>query len=249
MVSSEYYFENYGFCPICETKVKFIAKNEWLRDHYLCTSCGSIPRERALMEVIKTQYPNWASAVIHESSPGNRGASVRLRDECENYLPSQYFLDSRAGQILNGVRCENLEALTFEDNSIDLHITQDVMEHVFNPSKAFSEIARTLKTGGMHIFTVPLVNKWEPSMRRTKKDLEGNIIYLKEPEYHGNPIGDGRSLVTFDWGFDICEYIYQWSKLFTQIIYIDDIGKGIRAEYIEVLLSYKVLGKQLLEEN
>ena len=30
-----------------------------------------------------------------------------------------------------------------------------VMEHVFNPEKAFSEIARVLKPKGMYIFTVP----------------------------------------------------------------------------------------------
>ena len=84
-------FGNYGYCPICETEVKFLAKQEWLRDHYLCMNCGSIPRERALMEVIKNHYPNWKEAIIHESSPGNRGASIRLRDECKKYIPSQYF--------------------------------------------------------------------------------------------------------------------------------------------------------------
>ena len=69
------------------------------------------------------------------------------------------------------------------------------MEHVFNPSKAFSEIARTLAPGGMHIFTVPLVNKWNPSRRRAKIDNEGNIIHLTEPSYHGNPVGDGTAIL------------------------------------------------------
>ena len=31
----------------------------------------------------------------------------------------------------DGVRCENLEALTFADSSIDLHVSQDVFEHLF----------------------------------------------------------------------------------------------------------------------
>jgi hypothetical protein len=71
-----------------------------------------------------------------------------------------------------------------------------------------------------------------------------NVVHLAEPSYHGNPIGDGRSLVTIDWGYDICEHIFQSSGLFTQIIHIDDIGKGIRAEYIEVLVTRKPLEKQ-----
>lgn len=240
--------ENTGNCPICEMKVKFLAKQEWLRDNYFCTNCRSIPRERALMEVIKKNYPDWKDAVIHETSPVNRGASVRLHNECKKYIPSQYFDDRPLGTIKNGMQCENLESLTFEDNSIDLHVSQDVIEHVFDPLKAFSEIARTLTPGGMHIFTVPLVNKWNPTKRRAKLDSRSKIVHLTEPSYHGNPIGDGRSLVTMDWGYDICEHIFQSSGLFTQIIYIDDIQRGIRAEYIEVLVTHKPLEKQSINE-
>ncbi len=231
--------KNKGVCPICEIEVNFIAKQSWLRDFYICTNCGSIPRERALMETIKTNYPNWKQAVIHETSPGNRGTSVRLQNECKEYIPSQYFKDRPLGTVKKGIRCENLESLTFEDNSIDLHISQDVMEHVFDPAKAFSEIARTLKPGGMHIFTVPLVNKANPSVRRAKIDNENNIVHFEKPSYHGSPIGDGKSLVTIDWGYDICDHIFQSSGLFTRIIYIDNIEKGIRAEYIEVLITQK----------
>jgi hypothetical protein len=55
-----------GFCPICENEVIFTANNEWLRDHYLCSSCGSIPMERSIMQVIQQKYPNWRELCIHE---------------------------------------------------------------------------------------------------------------------------------------------------------------------------------------
>lgn len=228
-------FENSGYCPICESDTKFTARNTWLRDFYLCSKCGSIPRERALMGVINRFVPNWKSLVIHESSPGKRGTSIRLRDGCEKYIASQYYNDIPSGKIVDGVRSENLESLTFEDNSIDIHITQDVFEHVFEPQKAFSEIARTLAPGGAHVFTVPLVNKNNPSKRRAVIDSQGNVNHLEEASFHGNSIGDGKSLVTIDWGYDICWHIHKTCGLFTQIIYIDDLSKGIRAEYIEVL--------------
>ena len=54
--------------------------------------------------------------------------------------------------ISPGNRCENLEELTFDDNTFDLVITQDVLEHVLNPGKAFKEICRVLKPGGAHKF-------------------------------------------------------------------------------------------------
>ena len=50
---------------------------------------------------------------------------------------------------------------------------------------------------------------------------------------------DGRSLVTVDWGFDICRHIFEACGLFTQLIQIDDPGRGIRAEYIDVLVTFK----------
>jgi SAM-dependent methyltransferase len=104
--------------------------------------------------------------------------------------------------------------------------------HVFHPAKVFAEIARTLKPGGAHIFTVPIVNKHRPSSLRDRQASDDKIEHLEPPVYHGNPISDSGSLVTVDWGFDICERIHAASGLFTQIIQIDDLSKGIRAEYV-----------------
>jgi SAM-dependent methyltransferase len=199
------------------------------------------------MLTIEQYLPNWRSLTIHESSPGDRGASRRLSEECSHYIPSQYFSDHEPGSIVGEFRCENLEALTFADESIDLHVTQDVLEHVYHPSNVFKEIARTLKPGGMHICTVPLVNKGKPSKLRAQ--IENNeIVYLEPEQYHGNPVGDGRSLVTVDWGFDICRHIFKSSDLFTYLIHIDDLSKGIRAEYIEVMVSVKPHGLGLENE-
>lgn len=111
------------------------------------------------MLTIDTYFPDWRSLIIHESSLGGRGASCRLARECSRYVPSQFFPDRELGSMVGNSRCEDLEALTFDDDSIDLHVTQDVLEHVFDPSRMFSEIARTLEPGGAHVFTVPLVNK------------------------------------------------------------------------------------------
>jgi SAM-dependent methyltransferase len=237
--------KNSGYCPACAQEVTFVARNNWLRDYYRCSNCYSIPRERALMLTIEEFFPNWRKLIIHESSPRFRGVSKRLLQECSNYIPSQYFNDQKPGSVVEGFRTENLEALTFDDNSIDLHITQDVLEHVFHPSKAFKEIARTLKPGGAHIFTVPIVNRYNQSKLRARLDEKGQIVHIESPVYHGNPISDEGSLVTTDWGFDICQHIFESCGLFTEIIYIDDLSKGIRAELIEVLVTVKPAQKEI----
>ena len=45
------------------------------------------------------------------------------------------------------------------------------------------------------------------------------------------------SLVTWHWGEDIVAYIKNASGLETEIIALEDIKMGIRAEYIEVLVT------------
>ena len=64
---------------------------------------------------------------------------------------------------------------------------------------------------------------------------------MLEPEYHGNLVSDQGALVTRRWGYDICEYIFRSSGLFTQIIHLDALEWGIRAEFIEVLVTMKPL--------
>lgn len=231
---------NNGYCLTCDSETTFSSDNEWLRDYYICKKCGSIPRERALMFCIERYYPHWKNLSIHESSPTSRGASIKLKKYCKNYLPTHYFSDFPLGKIRrSGIRNENVESLTFPDKYFDLVITQDVMEHVFDLAKAFAEIARVLKPGAAHIFSVPLINKEKPSEVWAQRGETGEIAYLREPEYHGNPISDKGSLVTMHWGYDIYDFIYRYSGLVTTMNYLDDLSLGIRAEYIEILVSRK----------
>jgi SAM-dependent methyltransferase len=141
--------------------------------------------------------------------------------------------------LRNGFRNEDLEAQTFEDESFDLVVTQDVFEHVFHPDKAIKEIARTLSTGGAHICTVPIVKKSMPSSRRASL-VDGQVIHHVPPEFHGNPVDDAGALVTIDWGYDIAGYLSNASGLVSTLHHIDDLSRGIRAEFIEVMVNAKL---------
>ncbi len=240
ILPNKFYFATKGYCPCCTKRVNFVSRNSWLRDFFRCENCYSIPRERALMDVIEREYPNWRTLRIHESSPGNRGASIKLKRECKHYLSSQYYPLEPFGATIADDLNQDLENQTFSNETFDLVITQDVMEHIYNPGKAFSEIARTLKPGGAHIFTVPLINKHKPTEVWAILE-EGKTVFLKVPEYHYNPVDPLGSPVTMHWGFDIIHFIKEKSGLDTKIEHIDDLSQGIRAEYIEVLVTKKNL--------
>jgi len=107
-----------------------------------------------------------------------------------------------------------------------------------DPGKAFSEIARVLKVGGVHIFTMP----WYPQLQVTRQRAimnNGAVQYLEEPVYHGNPVDEKGSLVTFDWGMDFCDYIYQTSRMTTQIYLHRDRSLGLDGEFLQVFCSVK----------
>lgn len=228
---------NYGLCPICQSKTIFVAVDKWLRDNYCCVKCLSIPRQRAIVKIVSELFENKTDVVVHESSPSGPASSF-FKKSFDHYSSSQYLTDVKCGKEYDDVRCENLESLTFENESFDLFITQDVMEHVFKPDKAFNEVARVLKPNGMYIFTVPYSHKRKQTDYRAT--ITGKAInYIKEPQYHKNPVDENGSLVTIDYGRDLPELIHKWSGLFTTIYKTIDKYNGLDGEYIEVFVCIK----------
>lgn len=229
---------NKGYCPICESNTRFIERGPWLRDEYICKRCRSIPRLRALIIVLNQTVPKWHDLVIHESSPGG-ASSDYIRKKCKQYSASQFYPDKPLGIKVGNVTCQDLSKLTFESNYFDVLITQDVFEHVINPEPAFSEIARVLKPGGAHIFTMP----WYPELKSTRFraiEKDGTVIHLEEPMYHDNPVNAEGSLVTRDWGLDFTDIIFKSSGLYTTIHLIRDRTLGIDGKFLEVFVSRKV---------
>lgn len=227
---------NSGYCSVCRRKTLFLKTGDWLRDEYLCLFCHSIPRQRALMGVLERECPQWRSLRIHESSPSGPASSM-LRKQCPGYLESQYFPDMPSGSCRDGIRCENLENMSFSDGEFDLVITQDVFEHVMRPELAFSEICRTLKPGGAHIFTVPLY-RGNRSVTRAAATPEG-VQYIREPVFHSNPVDRSGSLVITDWGDDIMEFINSVCGMETGIYSCKDDHLGIDGEFRDVFISKK----------
>jgi SAM-dependent methyltransferase len=225
-----------GTCPICEHPTLFVKWDVWLRDNYLCLFCNSIPRQRALIHVLDKEFPTWRNLRIHESSPSG-ASSAKLKTQCANYEPTQYWPDLQPGAIRDGQRCENLEKMTFADETFDLVITQDVFEHVMHPDRAFREIARTLKPAGAHIFTVPYYRGKSTVIRAVK--TSAGIDHLKEPLFHVNPIDEKGSLVVTEWGDELPDFIESHGGMKTQIYNFHDPHLGLEAEFLDVFVSRK----------
>jgi len=227
--------EHAGYCHCCQSRVIFRTDDPWLRDTYLCTSCGSIPRQRNVFRALDELIPAWTQRVIHESSPGDD----RIARLSSNYSFSQLDEKFPLGAALpGGGTCQNLERMTFPNDTFDAFVTQDVMEHVFDVPRAINEILRVLKPGGLHIFTTPRFPQLATTVQRASLH-DGQVDYLLEPVYHGNPVGDGRALVTFDWGNDLELLFESWTGVPVETRNVVDRERGIDGAYFEVFVMQK----------
>jgi SAM-dependent methyltransferase len=229
---------NEGACAICESPTMFIEHDAWLRDHYKCARCNSIPRNRALVNALNRFSPAWKEAALHESSPGGPLSSF-LQRACAAYSSSYCFDGVPRGEYRGPHRSEDLSRMTFADAVFDLFCTSDVFEHVLEPEAAFAEIARVLRPGGAHVFTMPWYPLLETTAVRARLDGNGTVEHLMEAIYHGNPLSAQGALVTRDWGRDVADVIQRASGLCTTIFLERDRSKGLDGEYLEVFVSRK----------
>lgn len=185
------------------------------------------------MSVLDAVSPRWRECAIYEPSPSG-AASEAIARQCPRRVATQYFPYVPPGEHLKGVRCENLERLTFGDATFDLVVTQDVMEHVLAPKRAFAEISRTLTPGGAHVFTVPFYD-WRRTVVRAVR-AEHGVEFLEPPQYHGDPYDDRGSLVTVEWGDDMVEFIGRATGLQTTIYGVLDrsLLRPLRMLYVFV---------------
>jgi len=223
-----------GWCAVCRRRVVFLAVTDWLRDDWRCLRCWSIPRQRALMVVLEHAVPGWRGHRIHESSPGG-SSSDAIAAACPGYDASQLWPGRELGSTVDGVRCEDLSRLTLPDASLDVLITQDVLEHVLEPERAFAEVARVLRPGGAHVFTVPWY-WWRPTRVRARV-VDDAVRHLEPPDFHANPIDPEGSLVATEWGADLREVIRAHGGLETSVHVIRDRRLGIDGDFRDVFVS------------
>jgi SAM-dependent methyltransferase len=227
---------NLGYCTVCEKQTVFVETGPVLRADYRCVRCDSVPRWRALIQVLNTRFPDWKRMQIHECGMGGP-ATRRLRRDGAGYTGSRFIESVAPGTPIMDGTCQDIEALTFADNSFDIFVTQDVLEHVLRPDRAMKEIARVLKPGGSHVYTVPVLRGRKTVVRVAA--TESGAEHLLPDEYHGEPGDPERSLVITDWGDDFPDFVSNESGLSTEALPFHDRKLGLDGQLLEVFISTK----------
>lgn len=198
-------------CPICLQAREFEAADDFwaCRDGLHSAQCplgNCVVRERAVAEALFSLYHRSViiNLSIHEAAPTPRGISLWLLRNVKRFIKTGYFPGQPPGSTINGLRNEDLEKQTFQDESFDIVLHLDVLEHLFDPFRALNEIYRTLKPGGRCLFTAPTEYNRLKSEQVAWIEEDGKIIIVGKPEYHGNPQKhEEGSLVTWRYGYDL----------------------------------------------
>jgi SAM-dependent methyltransferase len=83
----------------------------------------------------------------HVGAGARRTIERQATDRGQKLVSSHYWPDVPPGDLVDGVRCEDIERPTFRDGSFDLVVSSDVFEHIIDVDAALGQIARVLDDG------------------------------------------------------------------------------------------------------
>jgi SAM-dependent methyltransferase len=188
-------------CPLCGPSV--LVRLDTGELAVRCVRCGATPIAMSLASVVRGHVPDLRRAAVYELSA--RGAFHDfLRRRCRTLVVSQYVEGARCGSNVDGVRVEDVQRLTFPDDTFDLCTSTEVFEHVPDDRRAFGEVLRVLKPGGLMLFTVPI----DPNATTRERAalVEDHLVHLAPPEYHHDPASKLEPVLSFrDYGHDIVQ--------------------------------------------
>ena len=185
-----------------------------------CASCGAKLRCRRLARPCWRSTPSAPPCPVAVAGPlGRIPGDSRLRvaeinridgvhdvvRRLPHFAASDYQPGAAPGSIIDGVRSEDLTKLTYPDDSFDLVLTSESLEHVPDLDAALIEIRRVLVPGGRHVFTVPLLPQTERTFPRAIVRPDGSVEDRAPRICH--PGGDWGYPVFTEFGADLPELL------------------------------------------
>jgi SAM-dependent methyltransferase len=186
-----------GHCTVCGAETRFV-RNTWIlsrelreawppglveRESMFCAECGSSLRVRLLADALLGLYADGATSV-RELVTGERFRSLDVA-EINAAGRMHPFLAAHPRLTYVEYPQEDVQALSWPDACYDLVLTSETLEHVVDLAGALREIRRVLRSGGRHVFTIPVDTRL--AVTRSRAGLA--------PQHHGRG-GGPFTLVT-----------------------------------------------------
>jgi SAM-dependent methyltransferase len=213
----------------------------FLRETLRCRACGAKMRDRVLaaglLQVLADSFDVHATTI--EELAGRLPPELRILDTdaqsrlgrrlagSPGVVRSLYYPDRPSGAELGEERVVNvdLEEMPFDDGSLDVIITSEVMEHVRHVDAAHREVARCLSPHGTYVFTVP----YDPALAETLVliDPVTDEPLVLPMHIHGDPGMRDQGIKSYRvFGRDLVDDLRD-AGLCGRFTPVDDPGSGI----------------------
>ncbi|MEM9530678.1 MAG: class I SAM-dependent methyltransferase [Pseudomonadota bacterium] len=208
-----------GYCEACTAPTTFsfkLLENEtpnW-RESLACNTCHLINRWRVSAYLAGAAIASAPAGSISYITERRSPLFDWLSDAGIDLLGSEYFgPDATPGayRFFRGanVMHQDVTRLSFDDNSLGVVMTFDVLEHIPDYAAAIGEFLRTLRPGGQLVLSVPFSITSESTVTRATVNAEGEVTHLLEPEYHGDPLNGEGVLCFYNFGWDLMQTMRQ----------------------------------------
>lgn len=170
-------------------KGRFILREAFI-DH-----TGLNSRMRFSLEIIKKYFSNVKKIYLTEhDTPYYKNIANRNQ---YNLVTSIY----KPGDILH----QDLTKLTYPDNSFDLCMSFEDLEHIPDYKAVIKELYRVTNPGGHVLLSAPFIFENDKTITRATINEKGEITHLLEPEYHGDPVLPLGILCYYHFGWDLLD--------------------------------------------
>lgn len=190
----------HSFCIVCRRFRRHFVRGANLREEVICRRCGSTTRQRQLGLAFEAALHRRSTPLRIWNTECTGVAHVllaaRFAQTQHEYIGTGYFGPEHAsGEMVRGIRHEDLQRPSFEDETVDFVLSSDVFEHVPDPYLAHRQVHRVLRPGGAHLFAVPFDENATADQTRARLGEQGAIEHLLPPLYHSDPLSPDGVLV------------------------------------------------------
>jgi SAM-dependent methyltransferase len=222
-----------GYCVLCGKPSTFQVNSHSQRalrngpdwpEYLKCAHCGFENRIRAFLHIFYQEGRPAKEDRIYISEQATPVFSW-LACRFPNLVGSEYIGEAiQSGVTVDNIRHEDLENLSFDDRSFNSVLSLDALKHVPDYRKAFREICRCLKDGGLFLFSVPFRVEQYDNLDAARSSEDGKTEPSRTPERHESPADPGHGFLRhryFGWeilddlvkaGFERAECCFYWSR-------------------------------------
>lgn len=193
-----------------------------LRESLFCPFCNSSMRSRLLADMILRTFNlpdislnDWVKLPVSQKLSVAEVSQAGNLHEYLNQLQNLSYSENDSNDP--NIALQDLTKLSYLDNSFDLLIHSEVIEHIADFESALKESLRVINQSGCVIFTTPVL--WSRNSLQVADKINGEIVSHATPSFHG--AGEAFNRVFWEWGGDFVEIC---EKLEVYFDYIDPHG-------------------------